>query len=251
MPAGALSGGETAGDRGAPGRPVGGGLIADLKDLLRRNLALYSALREVKIIGEGLIGMARGRVAERWRGYLPDPGPEWEEAWKVTEHALAELKREVEADGARLAVTAIAENFVLDPDWRNALRFGGGTAVPEGFDIHRPGRRLAEIARSLDLPHLDLAEDFAAYRDAWKLPGPYFSFACDGHWNPLAHYLAAHRLAVFLAEKGLLPAGSEDQAVLRERSRAAFARPPREILGTDAYRQIYGGGVYTGGGPTD
>jgi hypothetical protein len=93
-----------------------------------------------------------------------------------------------------------------------------------------------------------LAPALLAYRDGAALEPPYFSFACDGHWNPLTHALAASEVAVFLAQSGLLPA-SLDAAALEARRGALVARAPRDILGEKAYGEIYGGGRYAGGTP--
>jgi hypothetical protein len=160
---------------------------------------------------------------------------------------LRTLKDEVEGDGARLALVAVPEHFTTSREWQSEMMFGAGSAVPDDFDPALPTRRLAAVAGRIGVPLLDLRPAFLAYRDANDLSYPYFSFACDGHWNPLTHYLAGHAAAAFLAQHGLLGENRRDRADLLSARRDAFARDPKAILGTQAHRQIFDGGIYTGG----
>ena len=236
-------------------RPAGGAagelrFRAALKDFLRRRLVLYQASHDLRVIAQGVVNHALGRVPGKWRVYLDEPAQAWRDAWRITEHALATLKDEVAADGGRLALVAVPEHFTTNPAWRKELILGAGSGVPEGFDPSLPSRRLAAIAARLELPFLDLLPAFIAYRDANDLPYPYFGFACDGHWNPLAHFLAGRATAAFLADNGLMPVEPANAEALREARRAAFSRPPDAILGARAFRRVYGGGIYEGGAAT-
>jgi len=235
-----------------PASPAGegqtdGSAVAQLKGTLRRNLVLYQALHDLRFIVQGVINQIRGTVPPRWRLYLNRVSPDWEEAWRITEDALSTLKDEVEADGARLALVAIPEHFTTSREWRKEMMFGAGSAVPDDFDPALPTRRLAAVAERISVPLLDLRPALLAYRDANHLSYPYFSFACDGHWNPLTHYLAGHATAAFLAKQGLLGDNQGDGTDLLSARRAAFARDPTDILGAQAHRQIYEGGTYAGG----
>jgi len=237
-----------------PARPQGtadGGVFAAgsaVKAFLRRNLASYLVLYDLKTLVMGAVNGLRGYVPLRWQIYMPDESHAWRDAWRVTEDALAGLAAAVEEDGARLALVAIPEHFVTSREWETELLLGAGFAPPEGFDPGRPQKRLEAIVQRLGVPYLDLAPALLAYRDGATLDPPYFSFACDGHWNPLTHALAASEVAAFLARRGLLPA-TLDAAALEARRTALVARTPRDILGQKAYEEIYGGGRYVGGAP--
>jgi hypothetical protein len=209
-----------------------------LRRWARDHLVLYQALHDLRVAALGLVNQAHGAVPERWRIYLADQPPEWRDAWTLTEATLAELRDAVAAGGGRLVVVSIPEQLAVDPDWRRTAMLSGGSAVPADFDPSRPSRRLAGIAERLGLPVLDLLPRFAAYRDHHGLAFPYFGFACDGHWSPLGHFVAAHELAVFL---GLESPAAHD---------AALARPPHEVLGERAWQAIFHGGVYRGGAAT-
>ena len=223
-----------------------GDVIGALKDFLRPRLVLYQAMHDLKLIVYGLFNQARGHVPGRWRQYLVNEPPEFREAWVITESLIRDLKTEVEADGARLAVVIIPEHFASGTDWKSEIRYGAGSAVTDDFDPRHPTRRLMEITKRLGLPAFDLLPSFIRYRNSFALPYPGFSFACDGHWNPLAHSLVAHDVATFIAESGLLPSGPFSPSALEEKRRVVFATEPRKILGPYAYEQIYNGGVYTG-----
>lgn len=218
-----------------------------LKGVLRKNLVLYQAFHDLKIVTQGAINQLRGYVPPRWHLYLNRPSPDWAEAWRITEDALKTLKGEVEADGARLALVAVPEHFTTSREWRSEMMFGAASAVPDDFDPALPSRRLAAVAKRIGVPLLDLRPALLAYRDANDLSYPYFSFTCDGHWNPLTHYLAGHATAAFLAQQGMLGEVQRDLADLMSARRDAFAAKPKDILGAPAYGQIFEGGIYAGG----
>ncbi len=227
--------------------PSGGTVVARLKGTLRKHLVLYQALHDLKVLVQGAYNQLRGYVPPRWQLYLNRKSADWEEAWRITEDALKTLKDEVEADGARLALVAIPEHFTTSREWRHEMMFGAASAVPDDFDPALPSRRLAAVAKRIGVPLLDLRPALLAYRDVHDLSYPYFSFSCDGHWNPLTHYLAGHATAALLAQQGLVGKNQSDRAGLMSARRDAFARNPKAILGTEAYRQIFEGGTYTGG----
>jgi len=212
-------------------------LRSPLRKFLRRHVALYALAHDMKTVVLGLTAEATGHVATRWGLYRATANPDWEEAWRITADALAQLRDETRRANTRLAVVAIPEAVALLTDPHRAIRFGSASAVPQDFDAALPSRRLIEIAKELGLPGLDLRPAFVAYRDRYDLPRPQFSFACDGHWNPLGHALAAAAIADFLDELGeTSPSGL--------RLKAMMALAPRALLGDEGYRQIFEGGVY-------
>lgn len=208
-----------------------------LRNFLRRHLALYALAHDVKIVVLGLAAEATGQVATRWGLYRATPNPDWEEAWRITADTLARLRDETRQANARLAIVAIPEAAALMANPHTAIRFGSASAVPQDFDPALPSRRLIEAAKELGIPGLDLRPAFLAYRDRYDLPRPQFSFACDGHWNPLGHALAAAAIADFLDGLGeASPMGLQLEAMM--------ALAPRTLLGDEGYRQIFEGGVY-------
>lgn len=133
-----------------------------------------------------------GDLYDAYRVYNPRPQGPWVESWEATEEALRRLKREVEADGSRLAIVQIADPVQVDRDLAAAL------TRHKGYDLLYPNRRLAAFSSTLNIPYLSLYEPFIEYRDAHRLGYPYFSLGCDLHWGPLGQRLAAEELSKFL-----------------------------------------------------
>ncbi|MDD5656941.1 MAG: hypothetical protein PHF00_06770, partial [Elusimicrobia bacterium] len=160
---------------------------------------------------------------------------------------LLELSREVSRSDAKLAVVMIPEHLRLAPNWRAELAAEKTFRGEAGeLDPDSPARRLREFARRHGIIFLDPAPTLAAYRDRNALPSPYFSFRCDGHLNPLGHFLLANVVARFIAENDLAPMRTPDKKKLLGAVRRNLEASPQAVLGREAYRQIYGGEVYRG-----
>lgn len=231
-------------DKESIGIPAEGAAVADtaftapLKRWLRRNFVIYYVLHDLKIVTMGLTNQfLGGGVRDDWRIYLDRPQVDIDEAWDFTTQALSRLKAQVESDGGRLVLISIPEALALNPDWRRAAVLGGGSEVPSDFNPRLPSRRLSEVANQLNLEVIDLLPKFETYRDIHGLTPPFFSFACDGHWNPLGHYLAAHHVANEIWRLGLV-----DSRPLEATTHAPA--DPQTILGRKAFEEIYRGGVY-------
>jgi hypothetical protein len=128
--------------------------------------------------------------------YLP-PDTTWEDAWAVTDHAFAELKRAVEADGARLGVFLIPDRRqVYDADWATTLdRLPD--LDPAALDRDRPTDTAVALLAAQDIPALNLLEPFRVASERLYFPG-------DGHFTPAGHALTAQLLASWLGEAGLI-----------------------------------------------
>ncbi|MEQ8166014.1 MAG: hypothetical protein RIC93_08060, partial [Alphaproteobacteria bacterium] len=119
--------------------------------------------------------------------------PAWESAWHVTEKLIGEMAREVRRRPKTLfwiATLSAPPQVYPDPAVRAGIARSLG--VP---DLRGPDRRVAALARSLNLPAVTLVDDLAAYAETHKVrlhgsPG----FA-GGHWNATGHRIAGERLA--------------------------------------------------------
>ncbi|HEY52606.1 MAG TPA: hypothetical protein G4N94_04035 [Caldilineae bacterium] len=126
-------------------------------------------------------------------GVYHDPlTPEWESGWQTTAAILAELKKQVEQDGARLAVVILpAQEQVVPGVWEMTLRrFPAMQSA--SWDLEQPNRRLAEILHDLGVPALDLLPVFRA------ADGASLFFPIDRHWNEQGHELAGEALVEWL-----------------------------------------------------
>jgi lysophospholipase L1-like esterase len=136
-------------------------------------------------------------------------GPDVEDAWRLTAALLGQLRDEVEAAGARLAVTVIpCAEQVDDELWSDLAR----RARDAGLELERegPSRRLAQIAARRGIPLADLAPALAA--TARHSPGEPASagrlfLLGRFHLSDEGHRVVAEALRRFLTEgegRGLL-----------------------------------------------
>jgi hypothetical protein len=175
------------------------------------NHALRSFVREYcRTCGLVKNAIARAPAAAGARAIPAAEGNATEDAWTVTTEALRQLRDAVRADGGTLIVSSVPDYHMVEP--------GAGESAVEA--------RLIDTLAALGITFVPLTPSFIAYRAQYALPAPYFSYSCDGHWNPVGHALAASLIASYLS-------GSP-----------ASAPPPHDIVGDPGYRAIYAEGVY-------
>jgi hypothetical protein len=171
--------------------------------------------------------------------YMPESDA-YKEAWAITEHFLVKLKEAVAKNGGQLFLVPVPEYIQLSPTWEQDIKaYARISALPQGFSRERPIRKIEAIAKVHDVQMIHLDHFFTEYRDRWKLPAPYFYYRCDGHWNPLGHFLAANLIAKFLVKRGLV----NGNVATFERNLQAS---PTQILSPNSYEQIYTSGRFTG-----
>ena len=170
---------------------------------LDRNSRLYVwqkvALRRLKGAGRASRGVEPGQRIFQRAG-----GADIDHAWALTTALLRQLRDEVEASGARLAVAVIpCAEQVDDELWSDLVR----RARDAGLELERegPSRRLAQIAAREGIPLVDLAPAFAAA--ARRSPGEPASAARlfllgRFHLSDEGHRVVAEALHRFLVEGG-------------------------------------------------
>jgi hypothetical protein len=171
--------------------------------------------------------------------YMPESDA-YKEAWTITEHYLVKLKEAVAKNGGQLFLVPVPEYIQLSPTWEQDIKaYARVSALPEGFSRERPIRKIEALAKAHEVQIIHLDHFFREYRDRWKLPAPYFYYRCDGHWNPLGHFLAANLVAKFLVEHGLV----DGNVGIFEHN---LQTSPTKILSPKGYQQIYVSGRFTG-----
>ena len=116
----------------------------------------------------------------------PDPLPIIENAWNVTEALILELEKEVEANGAQLAVLIIPAAPQIVPPQEG-----------EEWYCDVPNDQLTAFLDEAGIPYLDM---LPAFRDeALAGNGPYY-FERDFHMNALGHGLTSDLLYQFVDE---------------------------------------------------
>ncbi len=126
--------------------------------------------------------MSRRIDPELW---VYHPHPDVVRWWKVTDALIAALRKDVEADGARLAVLYVPAFFeVHDRTWTlTRERYGLGRR----WNRERVFLRLQDTCRKLGLPLIDPRRDLAAA----EARGEHAYYREDVHWTPLGHRIAA------------------------------------------------------------
>lgn len=184
-------------------------------------------------------------TSEGYSSYEVATSTTMEQAWAVTEKALIKLKQEVERDGGRLLIVTIPDYARTSTKWQQELQEAGYTSdYIAKLDPQVPLARLKNIAINDKLDLLTLEEGFLAYRDQYAIPTPYFSYRCDGHWNPLGHYLAAQLTSRYILEHNYLDLATSTREELLHNVNINLQQNPKIILGEGGYEAIYNNGVY-------
>ncbi len=209
-------------------------------EFLKKRILLYQVYKD--LVSSFTTVLDNNKLPLDWYVYTPPVTTEWQEAWEITEQSLVMLKREIENDGGKFIVVTIPEHARMTRMINEEERKKGFSE----FDVFYPVKRLKEFARTNNILFLELEPYFFEYRDKFNLEEPYFSFSCDGHWNPLGHFIASNLVAGYLVENNLVPFGESDKNILLGRIERNIRLSPVEILGENAFHQIYSKDVYKG-----
>ncbi|MEO5360119.1 MAG: SGNH/GDSL hydrolase family protein [Nitrospirota bacterium] len=192
--------------------PTIAAIAKDLKDTLSYKAKVGATVEEDGISSDKYI-------------YDPPIKQQWLEAWQITEETLIKLNQEIIADGGKLIIVINAENPY------STIRY--------------PEIRLMDIANKDNISILSLTTDFIAYKDMFALKQPYFSFYCDGHWNPLGHFIAANVVVKYIIDHDYLPIDNAEKQIILAQIVNNLNINPKEILGT-GYDQIYKNSYFKG-----
>jgi len=132
--------------------------------------------------------------------YLEPSDDVWRGAWRVTERLVSEMRREVEARGAKFYVATLSNPIQVYPD--PAIRAAFIARLGPGADLFYPNRRYEALGRREGLTVFNLAPELQAYADEHKLflhgfPGD----LGNGHWNEQGHRVAGELLTRKLCEQ--------------------------------------------------
>lgn len=135
--------------------------------------------------------------------YLPNDEVELEQAWRVTLATIAQLRDEVEANGAQFTVALISPEIVvrlaaLSPEEQQVF-LRDNPALAE-VQADRPIMRLAEFFEAQKIEYLDLTTPMVEHLIANKIP---LYIAGEWHWTDEGNRVAAEALAEWLRELAL------------------------------------------------
>jgi len=162
--------------------------------------------------------------------YRPNYSKSWVDSWEIMEWTLQLLNKECNESGSKFLVVNVPGPIQWSYNWKTEMtKQMGGEIPPPDLDVNYARNRLQSILDTNHIHFLDLVPEFIEYRNKFKLPEPVFGWCCDGHWNPIGHQLAADILINKLVSEGHV----KNQNIV-------ITPSPREIVGDDLYRDIYG-----------
>lgn len=165
-------------------------------------------------------------------------------AWEVTEKILTILNKEVVGDRGKLILVLVPSYNQLSPTWKAEFKSLYGYSPHNEHDPNRIQLRLMNLAKHINIPVIDLLPIFLEYQRRFSLP--YLSYRCDGHWNPIAHHLAASFVAEQLVTEHELVINKDKSTFIFQR-RHEMNINPKEIIGEKNYLKIYKKGIYHDG----
>ena len=124
----------------------------------------------------------------------------WEQAWRVTEALIAQMKDEVESRAAKFVVVTGSNGVQVLPNVDERAAFAKRLGVD---DLYYPDRRIAEFCRAHSISAITLAPILAqrAARDKVNLHG-FEGNLGYGHWNQLGHRVAGEEIGKRLCDGG-------------------------------------------------
>ena len=123
-----------------------------------------------------------------------EPGDQtWNDAWRVTEDLILQMRDEVEGKGAKFVVVTLSNGIQVYPDANVRQIFMERVGVS---DLFYPDNRIRKLCERAMIPVITLAPEMQAYAEQNKvfLHG-FGSNLGNGHWNHLGQKVAGESIA--------------------------------------------------------
>jgi hypothetical protein len=161
-----------AADQGATGRPGRSDLFARSEELGTDNLV-----------------------------YLEPNNVVWNDAWRVTEGLIVQMRNEVAARGAKFVVVTLSNGPQVLPDPRSRAGFQNRFGIT---DLFYPDNRIKSLGAREGIAVVTLAPELQEFaeRNQVFLHG-FGENSGNGHWNPAGHRAAGELIAKKLSEEVL------------------------------------------------
>ncbi len=151
--------------------------------------------RRLKIIKDkAVLSRAGEKLPEDYRVYAGVYTPEMEAAWRITALLIRELKRQVEADGARLLVCFVPEQEMVYPERWEIFKNNFGI-TDETHDRFKPAGLLQKICSEAGVDFLDPTVAFQTATRVRQDSIQQLFYPKDSHWNAAGHRLIGELLA--------------------------------------------------------
>lgn len=159
--------------------------------------------KRMKIIKDKAVLSASGEsLPEDYRVYAQADNPETESAWEVTARLVAELKRQVESDGAHLLVCFVPEQEMVYPERWEIFKNNFGIS-DDKYDPLQPAAQLKDICTAAGIHFIDPTESFRMNNSAALF------YPKDSHWNAAGHQLIGELLADWVSDNLLYADGAK------------------------------------------
>ncbi len=124
------------------------------------------------------------------KNFIPPQDAAWQDAWRVTEGLIVEIRNEVVQKNADFLLVTIGDPMQVE---RNAQMRKNFMRKNKIQDLFYPDRRLEKLGAREGFPVLNLTEQFQGYTEKFQVCAHGFenSVPCRGHWNELGHRLAS------------------------------------------------------------
>jgi lysophospholipase L1-like esterase len=130
--------------------------------------------------------------------YRPPDSPVWNDAWRVTEGLIVQMRDEVRSKGAKFLVVTLSNGVQVHPDASVRQSFMRRLGVN---DLFYPDLRIKALGEHEEFAVLNLAPALQAYAEQQHvfLHG-FGSNIGNGHWNQSGHQVAGEIIAQKLCE---------------------------------------------------
>ena len=128
--------------------------------------------------------------------------PVWNDAWRVTEGLIAQMRDEAISRNARFVVVTLSQGIQVYPDPKVRQNFMDRYGIS---DLFYPDHQFERICERQHVPAIILAPRLQEYAERNK--AYLHGFAGDlgnGHWNQLGHRIAGELIAGDLCAGGIL-----------------------------------------------
>ena len=131
--------------------------------------------------------------------YLTHRDAVWNEAWRVTEGLLKQMRDDVKQKGVKFMLVVGSNPIQVHPDSAVRERFKSYLGVG---DLFYPNVRLSELADREQIDFFDLAQPMEAYADQTRIFLHGFGKEVgNGHWNADGHRVAAELISRKMCER--------------------------------------------------
>lgn len=179
----------------------------------------------------------------RWDQYYFPYTPQLKRTLLATSTATSKLAFDVESTGGKFFIVTIPPylQFLQDPASEIA-RLSNLEDVRRDIKVRLPSNYMLDFASDRGMFYLDLYDELVKYANRNEMPEPWFYYTCNGHFNPLGHFVMTNLVLKTLHEKQLMNLNSALESMVEKN----LSLSPKEILGEEGYNQIYSGQVFEG-----